>query len=501
MENPFEKLTAELVQIHDLAAVDELLDWDQQTFMPRSGAGARARQSALIAGLAHRRLTSSRVGDLLESCSERDMTTDERVVVNRVTRDRRRALCLPTTLVEGLARVTSEAHQIWVAARCENRFDAFEEVLKQVIDFKREEAAAIGWSDGGHAYDALLDGYEPGATVAYLDPLVQEVADESSNALRAVMESSIRPRTDILQRRFPADKQEAFCRRVLDAMGFDFEAGRLDESAHPFTTSFDVRDVRLTTRYQENYLPAAIFGSIHEGGHGLYEQGLDPNHVGTPLSQPVSLGLHESQSRLWENQIGRSLPFWRFWYPVLQEMFGDVLSDVSLDAFHLAVNGVRPSLIRVEADEVTYNLHIAVRYELEKGLIAGDLSVGDVPEAWNARMESLVGVRPESDSDGVLQDVHWSMGLVGYFPTYLIGNVYAAQFAVAASQQIQDLDDRIAAGDLKVLREWLRDQVHRQGRRYDAPQLVERVTGQPPSAESLSTYLRQRFAQLYHVDW
>ncbi|MCD6499262.1 MAG: carboxypeptidase M32 [Deltaproteobacteria bacterium] len=501
MDNPLKALTDELVRVHDLAAIHELLDWDQQTFMPRAGAEARARQTALLAGLAHERFTSDRIGELLDACSNMDLSDDEWVVVDRVARDRKRALCLPTSLVEELARVTSEAHQVWVTARSAKRFDLFEEILGRVIDLKRQKATAVGWPDGGHPYDALLDGYEPGATVAFLDPLIREVSDESSKALQAVMGSSVSPRTDILRRGFSVEKQEAFCRRVLDAMGFDFEAGRLDESAHPFTTSFDPHDVRLTTRYHGDYLPAAIFGAIHEGGHGLYEQGLDLDHIGTPLSEPGSLGLHESQSRLWENQIGRSLPFWRFWYPVLQETFGDVLSDVSLEAFHLAVNGVRPSLIRVEADEVTYNLHIAVRYELEKALIAGDLAVGDLPEAWNERMESLVGVRPESDSDGVLQDVHWSMGLIGYFPTYLLGNLYAAQFAVAAREQITDFDDRIAAGDLMSLREWLRNQVHRQGRRYEAPQLVERVTGRPPSAESFSGYLKERFGPLYDVTW
>ncbi len=491
-----------LVQIHDYQAIAELLSWDQQTLMPIKGDEARARQSALAATQAHKLLVSDRLADLLEAAgNDESLSDDERIVVERATRDRQRAIKVPTDLVERLVSVTSRAHHIWAQARQDDDFHAFAPILDEILSLKREQAQALGWPEDGEPYDALLDEYEPDTTSRLLEPIVERVAQESSAALKAILGSGTKPDRSILTHRFPEKLQEKFCRHLLQSMGFDFRAGRLDRSAHPFTTSFDPGDVRLTTRYDETYWPMAVFGSIHEGGHGLYEQGLDSSWVGTALSEAVSLGIHESQSRLWENQIGRSRAFWQYFFPEIQSILGAPLAGGDMDAFYLAVNSVRPSLIRVEADEVTYNLHIALRFKLERALLQDDLLVRDLPAAWNQASEELLGVRPKNHAEGLLQDVHWSMGLLGYFPTYLLGNLYAAQLTEAVRRDISDLDDQVAQGRFSDLLSWLRHNVHRHGRRFSPPELIERATGKPPSADPFVRYLKNKYGPLYGVTW
>ncbi len=497
----FSQLKTLLTTIHDYQAIAELLSWDQQTLMPPKGDAARARQAALAATEAHRLITSKELGDLLEKAQTEALDPDQRLVVAKAARDRNRAARMPADLVERLVSVTSRAHHIWIEARQSNDFESFAPVLDEIIGLKREQAEALGWPDSGEPYDALLDEYEEQTTCRDIAPVIDDVAQEASRALSAIQDSRKKPDRSLLERQYPETGQEQFCRMVLDAMGFDFQAGRLDRSAHPFTTSFDPGDVRLTTRYNERFLPTAVFGTIHEGGHGLYEQGLDKNWVGTALAEAVSLGLHESQSRLWENQIGRSLSFWTHFYPKLKALFPDSLGDVPLDAFYRAINSVQPSLIRVEADEVSYNLHIALRFRLERALVSGDLQVGDLPGAWNEASKRLFGIEPKSHVEGVLQDVHWSMGLIGYFPTYLLGNLYAAQIAEALRHDIPDMDDQIAQGRFSAIVAWLRSKIHSAGRRWAPGELIERATGRPPSAKPFSRYLRDKYASLYDVDW
>ena len=497
----YEELKTLLTTIHDYQAISELLSWDQQTLMPPKGDEARARQAALAATQAHHLLTSQQLGDLLEAARKEDLDADQRIVVERAAKDRDRAVRVPADLVERIVSVTSKAHHVWIEARKNDDFGSFAPVLEEIVSLKREQAEALGWPAEGEPYDALLDEYEPETTCAEIAPIIEAVADEASRALAAIQAGPNRPDRALLEKPVSEKIQERFCREVLMEMGFDFQAGRLDRSAHPFTTSFDPGDVRLTTRYNERFLPTAVFGAIHEGGHGLYEQGLDKKWVGTALAEAVSLGVHESQSRLWENQIGRSLPFWRHFYPKLQKLTGDTFRNVRLEDFHFAVNDVRPSLIRVEADEVTYNLHIALRFRLERALLSGDLPVADLPGAWNETSKALLGLEPKTHAEGLLQDVHWSMGLIGYFPTYLLGNLYAAQIVEAIRRDISDLDDQIARGEFSPLLDWLRKNIHSQGRRYSPTKLIEQATGRPPSAEPFSRYLRDKYGALYGVSW
>ena len=484
-----EELRRRALEIHDLRALGELGSWDQQTYMPPGGTEARARQLALVARMSHDMFVSDEFGRLLDA-AEAEATGDDAVWVARLRRDRDRALRVPSRLVERLTQVTSRAHLAWVQARKEGDFGMFQPLLEEILDLKRQEAEALGPPDGGELYDALLEDYEPGMRVAALDPIVEEVVRISRQTLEQVRErQGDRP---TVQGAFPREAQEELCRFVLRRMGFDFESGRLDVSAHPFTTSFDVRDVRLTTRYDEADFRTSLYGAMHEGGHGLYEQGLEQKWVGTPLAEAASLGVHESQSRFWENQVGRSRAFLAFLEPELKRRFPG-LSGLDGEDLWRHVNWVEPSPIRVEADEVTYNLHVALRYDLEKRLLRGDLRVSEIPEAWRAGMQEYLGIQPRSAAEGELQDVHWSMGLVAYFPTYLLGNLYAAQLAEALASDLPDLEQRVERGDLRPLLEWLRRKVHRHGRRFDPPELIQEATGAAPTAEPSGRYLTRKY--------
>jgi carboxypeptidase Taq len=367
--------------------------------------------------------------------------------------------------------------------------------LERTIELKRQEAAAIGYNDD--AYDALLDEFEPGAKTAEIGRVLAGLREQLVPLVAQITGSARRPNLSVLNRHFAIDRQEAFGRRAAEAIGFDFREGRLDVTDHPFCTDIGPRDVRLTTRYDENFLPGALFSTLHEAGHGIYEQGLPPERYGLPTGQAASLGIHESQSRMWENLVGRSRAFWEYFLPQAQAAFRESLSDVSLDEFYFAINDVRPSLIRTESDEVTYNLHILIRFELELLLIHDDLTVADLPAAWNAKYREYLGIEPPSDSDGVLQDVHWSSGAFGYFPTYSLGNLYAAQFFEQAARDLGDLAAMFRRGEFLPLRDWLRKHIHSEGRRFPAAKLVQRVTGSPLTHDSLLRHLRRKFGPLY----
>ncbi len=477
-------------RLYDARALVELVSWDQQTYMPPRGQEARARHMALLAGWAHELLVSEELGSELQA-AETEASGESALWIARLRRDRERALRVPRQLVERLAEVTARGHRAWLDARSAEDFGRFEPVLREILDLKRQEAEALGPPDGGELYDALLEEYEPGMRVRELDTLVEEVVQASKRVLQEVAVSQ--EEGPEVPGPFPLPGQEALCRFVLERMGFDFEGGRLDVSPHPFTTGLDIGDVRLTVRYREEDFRPALYAAMHEGGHGLYEQGLDPQWGGTPLAEAASLGVHESQSRFWENQVGRSRAFLAFLLPELERRFGDALGGVDLEGLWRHVNRVAPTLIRVEADEVTYNLHIALRYDLERRLLSGGLDVADLPEAWRGGMEELLGIRPGRPSEGELQDVHWSMGLVGYFPTYLLGNLYAAQFAEALVEEVPDWEARASAGDFEGLLSWLREKIHRQGRRFEPPELVRYVTGEPVSAAAFRRYLEAKY--------
>jgi carboxypeptidase Taq len=512
-------------ELATLASCSSVLGWDEQTYMPLGGAGHRGSQMALLAGLHHERATVPRMGDLLATVEESSLVGDpvsaEAVNVRELRRGYDRRVRLPRALVEELARTTSMAQSEWVAARAASNFGRFRPWLEKIIQLKREESACLAGSTTtdraaeatGSIYDPLLDDYEPGAKSAELAvlfdalrrelaPLVARIAEvvaRRSQPDEGISSTAAPDGEAILRRCYPRDRQRIFGEAVAAAVGFDFRRGRLDVTPHPFCTGIGPGDCRITTRFDEHEFGDAFFGILHEVGHGLYEQGLEEAQYGAPMGEAVSLGVHESQSRLWENLVGRRKSFWAYWLPLARRIFHDSLADVTLDQFHAAVNHVAPSLIRVRADEATYNLHIIIRFELEQDLLTGALPVGDLPGAWNQKYRETLGVTPGNDAEGCLQDIHWSAGLIGYFPTYTLGNVYAAQLFGAAQAELGGLDDTFARGDFLGLFGWLREKIHRQGQRYRSTPLIERVTGSRPDHRPLIEGLRRKYGELYDI--
>lgn len=501
-------LTERLVEIHHLSSAASVLSWDQETYMPAGSGAARADQLATLQTIAHDRFASPEIEALLGQWI--DPATGEpadqggdgwnepaRALLREVWRDFSRAKKLPSDFVKRLGRESSIAQQVWTEARAKNDYPRFLPHLRTLVALKREEAGYLGYARS--PYDALLDTYEPGATVSKLQPLFAALRERLVPLLERVLSSPVAIDDAVLLRSYDIERQLQFSRLVLTAMGYDFDKGRLDLAAHPFTTSFHPSDVRVTTRVYENEFPVCLFSCIHEGGHALYDQGLDPTHYGTPLGEALSLGIHESQSRLWENCVGRSRPFWRCFYPMLQQAFPGALAGVDQADFYAAINRVKPSLIRVEADELTYNLHIMLRFEIELDLIEGRSAVEDLPAIWKKKMESYLGVVPERDAEGVLQDLHWSTGAFGYFPTYTLGNLYAAQIYDQARRDITSLEREIEAGRLIVLTQWLNQKIHRWGRTFTTDQLARRVTGRELSPEPFLTHLETKYADLYKL--
>ena len=498
----YEQLLAELKDVSLIGSCMSVLGWDEQTYLPPAGSGHRANQMALLAGLRHDRATSKKIDDLLSQLEEHEQLgePDSAVAVNvrEARRSYDRATKLPKRLVEEITRVTSLAQANWVQARKDKEFQTFQPWLEQILELKREEADAIGY-DGGVRYDALLDDYEPGMKTEEVAAVFGPFREATVELVAAIRDSGKQPDISILERSYPVDAQREFGMKAAEAIGFDFNAGRLDVAAHPFCSGFGPGDCRLTTRYDEHHFPGAFFGTLHEAGHGMYEQGLDDDHWGSAMGESTSLGIHESQSRMWENCVGRSRAFWQHFYPSAQSAFPGALSDVSEEDFYAAVNDVRPSFIRVEADEVTYNLHIMLRFELEQKLIGGDLPAGDLPAVWNSTFEEYLGITPTDDAVGCLQDIHWSAGLFGYFPTYSLGNMYAAQFFNAAEKELGDLQSMFAEGEFAPLKGWLNENIHRRGKQYRANRLVEVVTGESLAAEPLMEQLTTKFSALYEL--
>ncbi|MDH4097696.1 MAG: carboxypeptidase M32 [Nitrospira sp.] len=503
-----EPLTIRLLEIQRINSAASVLSWDQETYMPGGGGAARAEQIAVLQGLAHQKLVSPDIEKLLSQWV--DPTTghasdqpgdlwDEpsRSLLREVWRDFSRAKKLPSDFVTTLSRECSLAQQVWTKAKEQNAFALFLPNLRTVLSLKREEAQYLGYTDS--PYNALLDVYEPGSTIAALQPIFAQLKARLVPLLRRITESHVRIDDSILRHSYDQTRQLEFGRLVLTAMGYDFERGRLDLSSHPFTTSFHPTDVRVTTRVFEHELQSCLFSCIHEGGHGLYDQGLDQRYFGTPLGDSVSLGIHESQSRLWENCVGRSRPFWRFFYPILQQTFPDQLRSVDAERFYAAINCVKPSFIRVEADELTYNLHIMLRFEIERDLVEGKVQPEDLPALWNRKMEEYLGITPTSDAEGVLQDVHWSFGAFGYFPTYTLGNLYSVQFFEQAKLEIPGLEESIAAGELLGLRRWLEQKIHRWGRMFTPDHLARRVTGNAISPDPFLSYVEKKYGEIYQL--
>ena len=499
----YDELVTELRRVWLLGSCSGMLGWDRETHMPSGGAEHRANQLSLLAGLGHQWLTNPRVGELLDALQAGNDPGDPdgaiAVNVREAQRTYDRATKLPQRLVEEISRVTTLSQQAWIQARRESAFATFQPWLQQVVDLKREEAQAVGFAADGQPYDALLDEYEPGTTSADVSAAFTPLRAALVPLLAAIRDSSVEPQSSILTRRFPIDSQERFGRRAAAAIGFDFDRGRLDVTAHPFCSGIGPGDCRLTTRYDAHHFPGAFFGTLHEAGHGIYEQGLDPDAAGTAMGEAVSLGIHESQSRMWENFVGRSHAFWQYFYADAQKAFSEALSDVSLEDFHAAINDVRASFIRVEADEVTYNLHIMLRFELEQPLITGDLQPTDLPAVWNEKFAGYFGITPDNDAQGCLQDIHWSAGLIGYFPTYALGNMYAAHFFNCLARDVGDPGEMFARGEFASLKSWLNENIHRRGKQYPAGRLLEVVTGKTLSHEPLVSHLHQKYEPLYRL--
>lgn len=502
MSDAYERLTAKLKRAHTLGTVAGLLGWDEQVNLPPDSADLRAEQAALLAELQHEAAADPEIGRLLTELEQTACLSagdnpsgdeDRRVTVREARKDYDRVTRLPAAFVAERARHSSAAYHAWAQARERGDFAAFAPFLEKHLDLAKQEAAFLGWAD--RAYDYAIDKHDPGMTAEKVFALFSELKEGLVPFVREIEASPVKVREGVL-RGFPVAAQREFLREVTERLGFNYRRGRIDVSLHPFCEGSGA-DIRMTTRFDADNPLDSLFSSIHETGHGLYEQGMPLAAQGTPLGQHAGMGVHESQSRLWENQVSRSRAFWKFFEPRFREKFPAQLASVSPEELYLAINEVVPTLIRVDSDEVHYNLHILLRFELERRLFSGELAVRDLPGAWNALSEELLGLTPSADREGVLQDVHWSGGAFGYFPSYCLGNMMAAQLWAAVRKVHPDIEDDFTRGDFSRLLGWLRTNIHQQGRRHDMPGLVKQVTGEALTPKYLLRYLQERYAPLY----
>jgi carboxypeptidase Taq len=501
MESKYNDLKNRLLEINDLHSVNAVLGWDQATYMPPGGATARARQMATVGRLAHEKFTDRAIGNLLDDllpyAESLPYESDEAGLLRLVRREYDQAVRVPASFMSRLVAHGAESYGVWTQARPADDFTMVRPYLERTLDMSRELGAFYPEAD--HISDPLIEFADYGMDVATLRPLFAALREQLVPIMRAIVEQAP-AEDDFLFRSYPEADQMAFGEEVIRRLGYDFERGRQDKTHHPFMTKFSIDDVRITTRYRENSLGDGLFSSIHEAGHAMYEQGIDPAFEGTPLASGTSAGMHESQSRLWENVVGRSRGFWEYFYPGLQERFPGQLGDVSLDRFYRAINKVEPSLIRTDADEVTYNLHVIIRFDLGLALLEGDLEIKDLPEAWRERYHSDLGVAPIDDRDGVLQDVHWYGGMIGgQFQGYTLGNILGAQIYDAALQAHPEIPDQIRQGQFDTLREWLTGNIYRHGSKFTTAELIERITGGPLRIEPYIAYLRAKYGELYDL--
>jgi carboxypeptidase Taq len=498
----YAKLCGHVRQASTLGAIEAAISWDERCMMPAAAAEQRAEQITMLSGIIHERLVDPRIGEWLAELADGELTRDPHddygATIRQIRRQYEKRTKLPKELVEELAHTAVMGQHVWQEARKNDDYKSFAPLLAKMVELKQRQADALGYPET--RYDALLDEFEPGELTSRVSAVLGALRDELVPLVAQVREGGRTPDLSILERRYPIEMQRTFGRAAAAKIGFDFERGRLDVTAHPFCTGLGPNDCRITTRYDEHFFNAGFFGILHEAGHGIYDQGLRSDQYGLPVGEAVSMGIHESQSRLWEIFVGRSLPFWRYLYGDARAAFPEALNDVTLGKFFFAVNDVRPSLIRVEADEFTYNLHILIRFELEQALIGGDLQADDLPGAWREKYRQYLGIEPPNDADGVLQDIHWSAGLFGYFPTYSLGNLYAAQFYEQADRELGGLERRFAQGEFNLLRRWLRAKIHLQGQKYPAAELCERITGGPLSHAPLMRHLRAKYDLLYAPD-
>ena len=491
------EISAELI---DLGHVGALMGWDQQVNMPKGGAEERGSQSALIGRIMHEKLTSDEVGqliaDLEAEVGDLYAETDEARAVKVAKRQYEKQTKVPLTLLMENIKATTMAHEAWVEARAQSDFSIFQPHLEKIVDLTKQYADLFKPFD--HVYDPLLDDYEPGMKTAEVKEIFEKLRPQQVELLREIAEKEAID-DSFMSKYYKPEYQEIIGRDVITRFGYDWKRGRLDVAAHPFTTGFGLGDVRITTRYLENDAGSALFSTMHEAGHALYEQGVDKKYQRHPLSGAASLAIHESQSRLWENLVGRSKEFWSFFYPSMQMLFPDNLANVSLNDFYRGINKVEPSLIRVEADEATYNMHIMLRLEIEIGLMEDTIQVKDLPEIWNSRMEEYLGITPHNDAQGVLQDIHWSGGMIGYFPTYALGNLASVQLWDKMVEQHPNIPDEVAQGKFETILGWMREHVHRYGSKYEPQEIMLKATGSKITPEPYMKYLRTKYSEIYDL--
>jgi carboxypeptidase Taq len=497
----YEELKSRLSSIHDLHMARSILGWDQHTKMPPKGGEVRAEQLGTLDRFSHELFIDDEIGRLLEDLrgyeEEAGFDSIEASLIRTTRRDYEKAKRVPAELRAEMTRAGAIALPAWIEAREKSDFSIFLPYLTRNLELTHEYIACFDGMGYESAYDVLLDDFDEGMTADVVRTVFDELKRELIPLIAQIQENADRVDDSSLHGDFPIEKQRAIALEVLERFGFDHESWRLDPTVHPFAMSAGTSDIRLTTRYDETDLGVSLFASIHEFGHGFYEAGVDPAMERTSLSSVTSMSLHESQSRMWENLVGRGLPMWRFFYPRLQATFPEQFGDVDLDEFYGAINKVQPSFIRVEADEATYNLHIILRFELEQEMLSGDLALADLPEAWNARMTEYLGIQVPNDSLGVLQDVHWSGGAIGYFPTYALGNVVSVQLWDKIRGELPDLDSQFERGEFGELSGWLRENLHRHGRKYTSKEMLERIVGGSMDPAPYLRYLKEKLGEIY----
>ncbi|MEW6401775.1 MAG: carboxypeptidase M32 [Chloroflexota bacterium] len=498
MSEKLDQLKAILGEISDLNHAAAVLGWDQQTYMPPAGAEARGQQLATLGKISQEMFISDKVGKLIDDLKKEfegaDPDSDDAALVRVTARNYDKAVRVPPEFVAEQAVVTTKAFEAWVEAKGKSDFSIFRPHLEKVLELVKKYISFYPPAD--HPYDTLLDDFEPGMKTSDVQDIFNPLRPKQVALLKKI---AARPQVkdSFLYKNFPEKKLWAFGEEVVKTFGYDFHRGRQDKVPHPFQTTFSVNDVRITTRYEADKPMAMLFSTMHEGGHAMYEQGVNPAYERTPLLGGTSLAVHESQSRMWENLVGRSLPFWEHFYPRLKKIFAAQLDGVSLKSFYKAINKVEPSFIRVNADEATYNMHIMLRLELEIAMVEGKLEIKDLPEVWNTKMKEYLGITPANDAQGVLQDVHWSYGAMGYFSTYALGNLVSAQLWERINKDIPDLDDQLCRGKFDGLLGWLREKIHRHGQKYEPQTLVQKVTGSKINAAPYVRYLTKKYSEVY----
>jgi carboxypeptidase Taq len=493
----YEKYAALMSKIADVQNAAGVLNWDQETYMPPKGANFRAQQLSTLAGIGHELSVSEELGNLLATLStDTSLNEKEKRNIKQSLKNYNQSKKYTTAFVQELSKTISETFQAWQKAKANNDFKSYAPSLKKLVELKRKECELLGFTD--HPYDALIDQYEPETKTKELEILFADVKNQLVDFVKQIA-TKTQNKDSFMFLHYDKQKQWDWGIDILKQMGYDFEAGRQDISSHPFTTNFSSQDVRVTTRINEQDLNEMIWSCIHEGGHALYEQGLPASEYGLPSGEYISLGIHESQSRLWENNVGRSFIYWQHNFKKLQHLFPDNLNNITASDFYKAMNIVKPSLIRTSADELTYHFHVLIRFEIEKALIENTLQVDDLPHYWNKKYKEYLGIDVPNDTQGVLQDVHWSHGSFGYFPTYSLGSFYAAQFYAQAKKEVKNLEEEIEKGNTQPLLGWLRSNIHQHGKFYTAEQLCEKITGEKLNFKYFMEYAKQKYTQLYSL--